>query len=77
MHGHPFEAFVPAISQIARFCGMRWVDPPMVVHGAHRLSPEELRETAANYRRRIAALASEVSPQPQRTEPQAVEHPHE
>jgi hypothetical protein len=56
---------------------MRWVDPPMVVHGAHRLSPEELRETAANYRRRIAALASEVSPQPQRTEPQAVEHPHE
>jgi glutathione-regulated potassium-efflux system ancillary protein KefF len=77
MHGHPFEAFVPAISQIARFCGMRWVDPPMVVHGAHRLSPEELRETAANYRRRIAALASEVSPQPQRTEPQAVERPHE
>ena len=42
MHGHPFDAFVPAVSQTARFCGMRWV-PPFVVHGSHRIGEEELR----------------------------------
>ena len=75
MHGHPFEAFVPAISQTARFCGMRWVEPPIVVHGAHRVSDEELRDAAEHYRRRLDALASEVSPQQPRTEPQVVERP--
>lgn len=58
MHGHPLEAFVPALSQTARFCGMRWVDPPLVVHGAHRISDERLREAAAGYRARVWALAA-------------------
>jgi glutathione-regulated potassium-efflux system ancillary protein KefF len=58
-HGHQFETFVPAISQIARFCGMRWAEPPQVVHTAHRLTPAELREAVADYRRRIERLASE------------------
>jgi glutathione-regulated potassium-efflux system ancillary protein KefF len=59
MHGHPFGSFVPAISQVARFCGMLWAEPPLVVHGAHRLTLDELREAARNYRRRIESLAPE------------------
>jgi len=64
MHGHPWQAFVPAISQTARFCGMRWVDPPLVVHGAHRISNERLREAAAGYRARVLALATAESSAP-------------
>lgn len=53
LHGHPFSAFVPAIAQTAHFCGMRWLDPPIVVHGAHRLSADELHTEARRYRRRL------------------------
>jgi glutathione-regulated potassium-efflux system ancillary protein KefF len=56
MHGHPFEAFVPAVSQTARFCGMRWVDPPVVVHGAHRIGDAELHAAATDYRQRLQRL---------------------
>jgi glutathione-regulated potassium-efflux system ancillary protein KefF len=56
IHGHPFDAFVPAIAQTARFCGMRWLDPPVVVHGAHRISAEALHATAGHYRRRLERL---------------------
>jgi len=58
MHGHPIEAFVPAISQTARFCGMRWVDPPLIVHGAHRMTKDRLRDAAQTYRDRVTALAA-------------------
>jgi glutathione-regulated potassium-efflux system ancillary protein KefF len=51
-HGHPIDAFVPAIEQTARFCGMRW-QPPIIVHGAHRLPSNELEATARAYRRRL------------------------
>jgi len=56
MHGHHFEAFVPAISQTAVFCGMRWAGPPFVVHGAHRVNDDELRDAAERYRERLDAL---------------------
>jgi putative NADPH-quinone reductase len=59
VHRHPFEAFVPALSQVARFCGMRWAEPPLVVHAAHRLTPEELRAMARQYRSRIESLTDE------------------
>lgn len=57
IHDHHFSAFVPAMAQTARFCGMNWVDPPLVVHGAHRISSGDLRQAAANYRRRLESLA--------------------
>jgi glutathione-regulated potassium-efflux system ancillary protein KefF len=60
VHGHPFEAFVPAISQTARFCGMRWAGPPLVVHAAHRVSDDELRAAAERYRLRLDGLANET-----------------
>jgi len=56
IHGHPFAAFVPAISQTARFCGMNWIDPPFVVHGAHRISVGDLRQAAIRYRSRLETL---------------------
>jgi glutathione-regulated potassium-efflux system ancillary protein KefF len=57
MHGHPFESFVYPVSQTAVFCGMRW-EPPIVLHGSHRVSNAELRSAAAHYRRRLETLAS-------------------
>ena len=56
MHGHRFEEFIPAISQTARFCGMRWIDPPVVIHGAHRISDAELHAAAGDYRQRLQLL---------------------
>lgn len=53
-HGHPFSAFVPAVEQTARFCGMNWLEPD-VVHGAHRMEPEALRVRARAYRARLLA----------------------
>ena len=55
-HGHPFEAFVPAVRQTARFCGMTWLDP-IVVHGAHRSTSETLGGHAARYRARLEQFA--------------------
>jgi glutathione-regulated potassium-efflux system ancillary protein KefF len=58
MHGHPFEAFEPAVSQTARFCGMHWDGPPFVLHGAHRVTKEELDEAARRYRARLELLTA-------------------
>lgn len=59
MHAHPFEAFVPAIEQTARFCGMQWL-PPLVLHGARRTSELELRVMSEAYRARLRNLAAEA-----------------
>lgn len=59
LHDHPFEAFLPAISQTARFCGMTFIEPPLVVHAAHRISDEALRDAAREYRLRLEALSPE------------------
>ena len=56
LHGHPFSAFIPAIAQTAAFCHMNWIDPPMILHGAHRLSPEQLHQEARRYRARVEEL---------------------
>jgi glutathione-regulated potassium-efflux system ancillary protein KefF len=61
MHGHPFEAFVPAISQTAIFCGMKWLGP-LVVHGAHRISDADLGESVARYRRTLERLTVTATP---------------
>jgi glutathione-regulated potassium-efflux system ancillary protein KefF len=51
-HAHPFSAFVPAVEQTARFCGMNWL-APIVVHGAHRITAADLQAHAAAYRVRL------------------------
>jgi glutathione-regulated potassium-efflux system ancillary protein KefF len=55
MHHHDFEAFVPPVAQTARFCGMRW-EPPMIMHGVHRISDVHLAGLADEYRARLTAL---------------------
>lgn len=58
MHARPFDEYVPVIEQTARFCGMQWL-PPLIVHGAHRVSEAELESAAEAYRARVQALSSD------------------
>jgi len=51
-HGHPFAAFAPHVEQVARFCGMRWLEP-IVVHGAHVAPAEQIETRARAYRQRL------------------------
>lgn len=53
-HAHPFDAFAPAVRQTARFCGMNWLDP-IVVLGGHRIPEAALAAAARDYRARLAA----------------------
>lgn len=39
---HFFDAFLPPYEQTAALTGMRWL-PPMVLHGAHRVTEAELQ----------------------------------
>jgi glutathione-regulated potassium-efflux system ancillary protein KefF len=59
MHGHPFSAFVPAVEQTARFCGMHW-EPPIVLYGAHRVSDAALDRAAEEYRARLVDVIEQV-----------------
>jgi glutathione-regulated potassium-efflux system ancillary protein KefF len=59
MHGHPFSAFEPAIEQTARFCGMRW-EPPIIVHGAHRIGEQGLAARAEHYREALRRLSARL-----------------
>lgn len=58
---HAFEAFVPAIRQTAKFCGMTWLDP-MIVHGVMGMERAELEAAGARYRARLEALLAEGPP---------------
>lgn len=48
------ELLVP-FEQTARLCGMEYL-PPYVVHGTHRLSPQDIAAHAQDYRRHLEAL---------------------
>jgi glutathione-regulated potassium-efflux system ancillary protein KefF len=58
LHGHPFDAFMPAIRQTAEYCGMVWLEP-LIVHEARQLEAAALEAWGGVYRARIAALAAE------------------
>ncbi len=47
-----FDAFLPPYEQTAALCGMRFV-PPLVLHGAHRASDDELEAHAGIYTARL------------------------
>ncbi|WP_050464068.1 glutathione-regulated potassium-efflux system oxidoreductase KefF [Herbaspirillum autotrophicum] len=53
-HGHPFADFLPPYEQTARLCGMRWL-PPLLLHGAHHVSDDELKQHVAHYRAMLQA----------------------
>lgn len=62
MHEHPFESFVPVVEQTARFCGMRWLEP-LVVLGSHRIAGSSLSNFAVQYRERVSSLLQQPGPQ--------------
>ena len=47
-----FDAFLPPYEQTAMLCGMRFV-PPLVLHGAHRVSDAELEAHNRIYTSRL------------------------
>jgi glutathione-regulated potassium-efflux system ancillary protein KefF len=51
-HGHRFEVFEPAVAQTARYCGMSWL-PPFVVLAAHEVRETVLREHGLRLRERL------------------------
>lgn len=48
-----FDAFMPPYEQTAALCGMRFL-PPMLLHGAHRATPQQVVEHARVYAERLA-----------------------
>ncbi len=60
MHEQPFDNFIAPIEQTARFCGMQW-QPPIIVHGAHVVSEEQLQAKAEEFRARLIALGRKES----------------
>jgi glutathione-regulated potassium-efflux system ancillary protein KefF len=51
---HPFESFLPPYEQTAALTHMRWL-PPLVLHGAHRTSDEDIEAHAATFAARLVA----------------------
>ena len=49
-----FDAFLPPYEQTATLCGMRFL-PPLVLHGAHRLGVEEIRQHIDVFGQRLAS----------------------
>ncbi len=49
-----FDAFLPPYEQTAALCGMRFL-PPMMLHGAHRVTREEVAEHARLYGEHLAS----------------------
>jgi glutathione-regulated potassium-efflux system ancillary protein KefF len=62
MHGHTFDKFVPPIEQTARFCGMRWL-PPLIMHGSHHVSDDELRKRGFEYQDRVQHFLALSTPE--------------
>jgi glutathione-regulated potassium-efflux system ancillary protein KefF len=50
---HAFQDFLPPYQQAAALCGLRWL-PPLVLHGAHRVSEAELTAHEETFADRLA-----------------------
>lgn len=48
-----FDAFLPPYEQTATLCGMRFL-PPLLLHGAHRASEQEVQAHVDVFRERLA-----------------------
>ncbi len=60
-HRQAFEAFLPQFRQTAQFCGMAW-QPPLVLHGAHQVAPEDVAAHVAHYVALLAAYPGGADP---------------
>jgi glutathione-regulated potassium-efflux system ancillary protein KefF len=54
VHQLPFAAFEAPLRQTALFCGMVW-ETPIVLHGAHVITQDEIGAAALAFRERLAA----------------------
>ena len=75
-----FDAFLPPYEQTAALCGMRFL-PPMVTHGARRMSPDELAAHVDTFADRLASYPDwpemdEIEPCPRCIVPES-DRPHE
>ena len=61
VHQLPFEAFEAPIRQTAKFCGMLW-EPPILLHGAHVVSDDEIAAATRAFRERLLAWLPPPSP---------------
>ena len=52
---HTFREFLVPLEQTARLCGMHFL-PPFIAAGTHRMTPDDIRRHANDYRRLIEAL---------------------
>lgn len=48
-----FDAFLPPYEQTAALCGMRFL-PPLLLHGAHRVAPQDVDAHAGVFAERLA-----------------------
>jgi glutathione-regulated potassium-efflux system ancillary protein KefF len=53
-HRHFFDAFLPPYEQTATLVGLRFL-PPLLLHGAHRASEDEVQAHAAVFAERLAS----------------------
>lgn len=53
-HGHRFSVFEPVVEETARYCGMKW-QPPFVVLAAHEVREAVLQEHGVKLRQRLEA----------------------
>ena len=58
VHQLPFAEFEAPIRQTAKFCCMAW-EPPLVLHGAHLISHEEIKAAALVLRDRLSKWLSD------------------
>ena len=61
IHQQPFESFIAPIEQTARFCGMVWEEPLLMI-GAHKISDQELATLAQQFRARLVAWSASQIP---------------
>jgi glutathione-regulated potassium-efflux system ancillary protein KefF len=72
VHQLPFAAFEAPLRQTALFCGMVW-ETPIVLHGAHVITEDEIGAAALAFRERLATwrpnpplASSEANPEARR-----------
>ena len=60
MHGHPFDAFLLPIRQIALLCGMDWL-APLILHGAAGADDAAINAHVHEFQRRLAGYSDDAA----------------
>lgn len=61
VHARPFADYLPPFEQTAALCGMRW-EPPLILHGAHRVDDDAVARHVASFSARLRAMADRTNP---------------